>query len=242
MHHEPSDVVILCGGLGTRLQPVLKDRPKPMAPINGRPFLDLVVDHILSHGFRRIVFCTGHHGDWIAQHVSRRSDCEAIISQEPTPLGTAGALRACRFKLATPTTLVMNGDSLCRIDLHAFLTAHQSRQAVATMAVIPSNGRTDAGGVTMDACGRICAFQEKQTGSFLNAGIYAVQRQAIDGIPDSAPCSLERDIFPQLTDGRLYGYACEVPLYDIGTPARLAAFEALDKDTTEHHYTTSLSQ
>lgn len=94
----------------------------------------------------------------------------------------------------------------------------------------------------MDACGRIRTFQEKQSGSFLNAGIYAVQRHLIDDIPDSAPCSLERDIFPQLTDGRLYGYACTVPLYDIGTPARLAAFEALEKDSTKHHYITSLSQ
>jgi NDP-sugar pyrophosphorylase family protein len=213
-----------------------------MALINGRPFLDLVVDHVLSYGLRRIVFCTGHHGDWIAQHVSRRTDCEAIISQEQTPLGTAGALRACGSLLTTPTILVLNGDSLCRIDLHAFLTAHHNRQAVATMAVIPSNGRTDAGGVTMDACGRIRTFQEKQSGSFLNAGIYAVQRHLIDDIPDSAPCSLERDIFPQLTDGRLYGYACTVPLYDIGTPARLAAFEALEKDSTKHHYITSLSQ
>ena len=242
MDHAPTDVVILCGGLGTRLRSVLQDRPKPMALINGRPFLDLVTDHVLSYGFRRIVFCTGHHGDWIAQHVSRRTDYDAIVSQEPTPLGTAGALRACRAMLTTPTVLVMNGDSLCRIDLHALLTAHQHRQALATMAVIPSNGRTDAGGVTMDACGRIRTFQEKQSGSCLNAGIYAVQRHMIDDIPDSAPCSLERDIFPQLTDGRLYGVACDVPLYDIGTPARLAAFEALDKDTPEHHYTTSLSQ
>jgi len=242
MQHAMTNVVILCGGLGNRLRPVVQDRPKPMALINGRPFLDLVVDHVLSYGLRRIVFCTGHHGDWIAQHVSRRTDCEAIISQEQTPLGTAGALRACGSLLTTPTILVLNGDSLCRIDLHAFLTAHHNRQAVATMAVIPSNGRTDAGGVTMDACGRIRTFQEKQSGSFLNAGIYAVQRHLIDDIPDSAPCSLERDIFPQLTDGRLYGYACTVPLYDIGTPARLAAFEALEKDSTKHHYTTSLSQ
>ncbi len=242
MQHAMTNVVILCGGLGNRLRPVVQDRPKPMALINGRPFLDLVVDHVLSYGLRRIVFCTGHHGDWIAQHVSRRTDCEAIISQEQTPLGTAGALRACGSLLTTPTILVLNGDSLCRIDLHAFLTAHHNRQAVATMAVIPSNGRTDAGGVTMDACGRIRTFQEKQSGSFLNAGIYAVQRHLIDDIPDSAPCSLERDIFPQLTDGRLYGYACTVPLYDIGTPARLAAFEALEKDSTKHHYITSLSQ
>lgn len=242
MSHASTDVVVLCGGLGTRLRPVLQDRPKPMAPINGRPFLDLVIDHIRSYGFRRIVFCTGHHGDWIAQHVAGRNLCEAAISHEHTPLGTAGALRACRATLTTPTILVMNGDSLCRIDLRAFLTAHHDKHAVATMAVIPSNGRIDAGGVTMDACGRIRTFQEKETAPFLNAGLYAFQRKAIELIPDSAPCSLERDIFPHLTDGRLYGFACDVPLYDIGTPARLAAFEALDKQTPQHHYTTSLSQ
>ncbi len=242
MQHAMTDVVILCGGLGTRLRPVVQDRPKPMALINGRPFLDLVVDHVLSYGLRRIVFCTGHHGDWIAQHVSRRTDCEAIISQEQTPLGTAGALRACGSLLTTPTILVLNGDSLCRIDLQAFLTAHHTRQALATMAVVPSSERTDAGGVTMDAGGRIRAFQEKQTAPYLNAGIYAMQSAAIHEIPDSVPCSLERDLFPRLTDGRLYGYACSVPLYDIGTPARLAAFEALEKDSTEHHYITSLSQ
>ncbi|MBH0201261.1 MAG: NTP transferase domain-containing protein [Nitrospira sp.] len=242
MSHTLCDAVILCGGLGTRLQPALKDRPKPMAPINGRPFLDLVIDHVLSHGFRRIVFCTGHHGDWIAQHVSRRSDCEAIISHEQTPLGTAGALRACSSQLTGATTLVLNGDSLCRIDLQALVARHRHRQAVATMAVIPSNDRTDAGGVRMDELGWIHSFQEKQPAPFLNAGIYVIQTNAIHLIPESGPCSLERDFFPRLADGRLYGYVCEVPLYDIGTPARLAAFEALDKDTTERHYTTSLSQ
>jgi NDP-sugar pyrophosphorylase family protein len=242
MKHTSSDVVILCGGLGTRLKPVLHDRPKPMAQINGRPFLDLVVDHVLSYGFRRIVFCTGHHGEWIAQHVSRRSDCAAIISHEQTQLGTAGALRACRSLLTTPTTLVLNGDSLCRIDLHALQALHYDRQAMATMAVVPANGRPDAGGVTMDELGRIRSFQEKHQAPFLNAGIYAIQTATIQDIPDSVPCSLERDLFPSLLDGRLYGYACDVPLYDIGTPARLAAFQAFDKETTGHHLTPSLSQ
>jgi NDP-sugar pyrophosphorylase family protein len=240
MKHTPADVVILCGGLGARLQPVLQDRPKPMAPINGRPFLDLVVDHILSYGFHRIVFCTGHHGDWIAQYVRRRSDCEAIVSHEQTLLGTAGALRACRSLIKTPTTLVLNGDSLCRIDLHALLALHHGKHAAATMAVVPSNGRADAGGVTIDDGGGIRSFCEKQPALFLNAGIYAIRTEAIQLIPDSAPCSLEQEFFPRLLDGRLYGYVCDVPLYDIGTPARLAEFQALDKETSNHHLTTSL--
>ncbi len=94
----------------------------------------------------------------------------------------------------------------------------------------------------MDALGWIRSFREKQTDSFLNAGIYAIQTEAIRLVPDFTPCSLERDFFPRLVDGRLYGYTCNVPLYDIGTPARLAAFQALEKKTTEHHLITSLSQ
>lgn len=242
MTHASPDVVILCGGLGTRLTPVLQDRPKPMAPINGRPFLDLVIDHVLSYGFRRIVFCTGHHGDWIARHVTQRHDCESIISHETTPLGTAGALRACRSLITTPTALVLNGDSLCRIDLQALLALHQDKQAEATMAVIPSNDRADAGGVTMDARGWIRSFHEKQPAPFLNAGIYAIQTTVLHRIPAAGACSLERDLFPRLVEGELYGYACDAPLYDIGTPARLAAFQALDKDTSDHHLTISLSQ
>jgi NDP-sugar pyrophosphorylase family protein len=204
-----------------------------MAPINGRPFLDLVVNHVISHGFRRIIFCTGYRGEWIAQHFSPRIDIDAIMSHEDAPLGTAGALRGCRSLLNTVTTLVLNGDSLCRIDLRAFLAAHQGKQTVATIAVVPSNDRTDGGGVIVDEQGRILAFHEKQAGQYLNAGIYAIQTSAIDQFPESIPSSLERDIFPRLMNGGLHSYICRAPLFDIGTPARLAEFQALQRNSAK---------
>ena len=221
------DVVILCGGLGTRLRPVVSDRPKPMALINGQPFMDLVVDHVASQGFHRIIFCTGHHGAWIANHFRRRTDIDTIISHEDQPLGTAGALRACRPLLKGATILILNGDSLCRIDLHKLIATHLSQQAIATVAVVSTNGRTDGGGITLDEQYRIVRFEEKQAGPYINTGIYALQTEYLDRIPQATPCSLERDIFPVLVAHSLYGYPCQPPLYDIGTPERLEEFRSV---------------
>lgn len=221
------DVVILCGGLGTRLRAVVSDRPKPMALINGQPFLDLLVDHVVSQGFHRIIFSTGHHGAWIAEHVKKRTDIDAIISHEDQPLGTAGALRACRSLLMGATFLVLNGDSLCRIDLPQLIATHHAQQAVATVAVTLSNGRTDGGGITLDEHCRIVRFEEKKAGSYINTGIYALQTGYLDRIPHDTPCSLERDVFPALVTHGLYGYPCHAPLYDIGTPERLEEFRSV---------------
>ena len=220
-----SDVVILCGGLGTRLKPLVSDRPKPMALIQGQPFLDLLVDQISSQGFSRIVFCTGHQGEKIAEYMGRRTGIDAVISREETPLGTAGALHACRHCLRSQTTLVFNGDSFCPINLASFLAEHRCRNAIATVAVVRSDGRSDAGGIVLDIDHRIMSFHEKTSGAYLNAGIYAVEQQAFDLIPNRIPCSLEYDVFPGLVGQGLYASLQQAPLHDIGTPERLSLFQ-----------------
>lgn len=219
------DVVILCGGLGTRLRSVLADRPKPMALIHGRPFLDVLVDQVVAHGFRRIVFCTGHHGDWIAEYFGRREDIEAVMSHEPVPLGTGGALRACRHHLGSSAILVLNGDSLCPIDLSSFVAEHRRRAAVATVAVVPADGRSDGGGITLDREGRVTSFHEKAMGAYLNAGMYVLDHAVIGHISGQVPCSLEYEVFPALVGHGLYGSVHCVPLHDIGTPERLSEFQ-----------------
>ena len=235
MNTACSDVVILCGGSGTRLRTVLHDRPKPMAPIHGRPFLDLVVNHVVSHGFRRIIFCTGYRGEWIAQHFSRRTDIDAIISHEDTPLGTAGALRACRHALRSSTVLVLNGDSLCAIDLAAFLTEHRRCNASITVAVVPADDRNDGGGITLDSQHRIMSFNEKTRSMYLNAGIYAIDPMFLDQIPERTPCSLEHDMFPAMLGQGIHAVITQAPVHDIGTPARLDAFRAWMTRSAEKH-------
>ncbi|MCC6141061.1 MAG: NTP transferase domain-containing protein [Nitrospira sp.] len=239
MNRSDATIVILCGGLGTRLRSVLADRPKPMALIDGRPFLDLPVEQAVSQGFRRLVFCTGHQGHWIAEHFSHRTDIEAVISHETAPLGTAGALRACRRHLNSSTVLVLNGDSFCAIDLVAFLAEHRRRQAAATVAVVAADGRSDGGGIALDADSRIMNFHEKTSGAYLNAGIYAFERPTLDRIPALQPCSLEYDVFPALVGQGLYASVQQALVHDIGTPARLSAFQA-QYSTSHNAYTEAL--
>lgn len=229
---DQEDVVILCGGLGTRLRSVVSDRPKPMVLIQGHPFLDLVIDHLVSQNFTRIIFSTGYQGALIADHVTGRQDIDTVIAHEEQPLGTAGALRACFPFINTETVLVLNGDSLCRIHFQTLVATHWHHEAVATLAVVPTNGRVDGGGLTLDQEGRILTFREKGAGPYMNAGIYAIQTSQLKQIAPNTACSLERDIFPPLAGTGLFAHISDAPLYDIGTPARLAAFEALQEESS----------
>ena len=229
MTHAPAyDVVILCGGLGTRLRSVVSDRPKPMALIHGRPFLDLLVDQIVSYGFRRIILCVGYRADFIKAHFASRTDCEILFSQEPTPLGTAGALRLSIPLLKTRTVLVFNGDSYCPIDAAALIDFHRLKKAIGTLALLPAAKGRAGGVVTVDENDRVTEFAEKpapDVSGHFNAGIYVFERRAFDAIPEATACSLEMDVLPSLRP-HLYGFDMEAPLYDIGTPEGLRAFIA----------------
>ena len=85
-----TDALILCGGLGTRFRVVREDIPKALAPVQGTPLIDLLLDDLIAQGFRRIILATGHLGYQLKNYVKRRTDAEYIISNEPKPLGTGG--------------------------------------------------------------------------------------------------------------------------------------------------------
>jgi NDP-sugar pyrophosphorylase family protein len=220
------DVVILCGGLGTRLRSVVSDRAKPMALIHGRPFLDLLVDQIVAYGFRRVILCVGYRADSIKAHFASRTDCRILFSEEPRPLGTAGALKLSVPFLETSTTVVFNGDSYCPIDAAALIEFHRRKNAIGTLALLPAADGRAGGVVTVDEHDRVTEFVEKpgsDVSGHFNAGIYVFERQAFDTIPEAKACSLEMDVLPSLRP-HLYGVGMEAPLYDIGTPDGLRAF------------------
>lgn len=222
--HGQVDAVILCGGLGSRLADVVSDRPKPMAQIGRRPFLDILIDYFSSFGFRRFVLCTGHRSQIIREHYGRRSDSlEFVISDEPSPLGTAGAVKNAEACIETNPFLVANGDSFCPVNLTEFFDFHLARRAVMSMAVVESGNRSDAGLVAVDDCQRIVGFEEKGSrrhGRYVNAGIYLFQKEILSLIPANTKYSLEYDLFPKLVCKDSFAYICREPLIDIGTPAR----------------------
>lgn len=224
---DPADVLILCGGQGTRLQPVIGERPKALAPIGGRPFLDLLVEELLRCGLQRLVLCLGNGSGQIVAHLAARTDAEFVFSVEDRPLGTGGAVRYALGKVRSDPFLVVNGDSFCKVDYAALRAFHAARQSLLTIVVAPAGDRADAGRVALDGEGRIVAFEEKPrsgTAEYINAGIYLMQREALTYAPVAQAFSLERDLFPSaLGSGRCFAFRVSGPLTDIGTPERYRA-------------------
>jgi len=240
------DVIILCGGFGTRLQSIVQDRPKPMADIHGRPFLSLIVEHFLRHGARRFILCTGHRGDMIeAWFRTRRSGDDMLFTRDPTPLGTGGALAQAMSAVTSHQFLVVNGDSLCEIDPERLLRFHAVKRAAATMTITCRENRHDTGAVVLGEGDRVLSMVEKpsmRSAGYDNAGIYVFDRAIESLFPAKSPWSLERDLLPPLVTQGLYGFVTASPLYDIGTPERLAHFRQVWKETSVHSPLRSLYQ
>ncbi len=230
---DQTDAVILCGGFGTRLRSVVSDVPKGLARIGGRPFLDILVDHLKGYGLRRFVFCVGYLKEQVVEHFQSRGatepDTEYAYSEENEPLGTGGALTNARKKFVNESLLVLNGDSFCDADLAAFAESHADREAELSIVLYRNEETGDYGTVDIDAEQRLTAFREKQYqsgGGLINAGIYLMPRALVDAMPP-APFSLEKDFFPNVIGGRRsYGFLTDAPVLDIGTPER---YEQIDQ-------------
>ncbi|MHC4112539.1 MAG: nucleotidyltransferase family protein [Planctomycetota bacterium] len=216
------DVVVLCGGIGSRIAEVVNDRPKPMAEINDQPFLDILLCYFASFGFRRFVLCTGYMSEVIADYYGRKAGAfEFIISHEHTPLGTAGSVKNAQEFIQSDPFLVANGDSFCPMDLSEFYNFHSSRETLLSMAVVESEDTTASGRVTLDSLQRIISFEEKEQKKgigYINAGIYLFHKHVLSFIPASTKCSLEYDLFPKLANQGSYAFVSREELIDIGTP------------------------
>jgi len=225
--------LILVGGLGTRLRPVVGDTPKPMAAVGGRPFLEFLVRQLRRDGFRDVVLLTGHGATAVSEYFGTGSawDLSIAYSREPGPLGTGGALRHALPRLSGPRFLVMNGDSFFDIDLAAVLAAHAraTPEPVATLALVRSTETERFGSVEADADGTVTAFREKDESSgpgLVNAGVYVIERSMVEAIPDSRPVSLEREVFTELVGRGLHAREFGGAFVDMGVPDAYAALKA----------------
>jgi len=223
------DVLVLAGGLGTRMRAVLGDTPKLLAPVAGRPFLDYLLDRLVRFGARRIVLALGHGADRVLDHLARTRRpglaLESVV--EPRPLGTAGAVRFARERLASDPVLVVNGDSIVDADLAALAARHAESGAEGTLLCTEVDDAGRYGRVEIDADGRLAGFIEKDprhSGSALiSAGVYLLSGRLLDEIAGGTAVSLERDVFARLPAGSLAALAGRYAFVDIGTPESLAA-------------------
>ena len=217
------EAIVLAGGFGTRLQSVVSDVPKPMAPVAGRPFLCYLLDSLLRQGYTRAVLATGYLHEKVESYFGTDYHGLALAyARETEPLGTGGAmvnaLQHCRSESVT----VLNGDTLLLADLRDFQQFYlQQRTPLAVvLRTVEDAGRY--GAVDIDADGRITSFHEKdpQHGAgLINGGIYQISRSLLDAYAVGEPFSFEREVLQRrYRDEAFYGYRTEGYFIDIGVP------------------------
>jgi NDP-sugar pyrophosphorylase family protein len=215
--------VLLVGGTGTRLRPVLAATPKPLAPIGNESFLHLLVRQLRSQGIKRLVMCTGYLADQIEKEFGNGDEWGVAIeySRESDPRGTAGAVKLAQHYLSVaPYFLVLNGDSFLEIDFHEFIDFHQKHGGLISLGARKVEDANRYGTVRVDTNNCVIGFEEKtgaHTPGLVNGGVYVFSRPVLEHIPNS-PASLEKDIFPQLIGFGVYAFEQHGMFIDIGTP------------------------
>lgn len=217
------DAVILCGGLGKRLRPIINDRPKALAEVNRRPFIDILINYLASYGFKRFILCTGYMGEKIKLYFDKKLPALNIIySRENESLGTGGAIKNAAPLIKSNTFLVINGDSFCPIDPLKFINFHLAKKSLVSVALTKlKQSGNNTGKIKLDNNRRITVFAEKAVSGGLNyssVGIYLMQRKVFSLMDQKKKFSLEYDFFPKLVNRDFYGYATKKKLIDIGTP------------------------
>jgi histidinol-phosphate phosphatase family protein len=223
-------LVILAGGMGTRLKARLGDLPKPMIPIGGKPLLEHQVELAQRHGFDDILIFACHRADLIERHFGDGRQwgvgIRTIVEREP--LGTAGAVLA-GFELLAHEFVVMYGDTMVNVDLERMRHTREETGADAALLLHPNDHPLDSDLVELDANNWITAFHnrphpaDKWFRNLVNAGLYAMNKSALQAWAGPLqPLDFGKDLFPALLrrGGKLLGYNSPEYIKDIGTPER----------------------
>ncbi|MCH9609798.1 MAG: D-glycero-alpha-D-manno-heptose 1-phosphate guanylyltransferase [Chlamydiales bacterium] len=214
------DAIVLAGGLGTRLRKVIHSTPKPLAPINGRPFLDLLLDQIATFPeIKRVILATGFLAEQISSYYKGKSYPFSLhFSQEASPLGTGGALRHALSLVESSDYFVFNGDSFLEVDFEGMKRRHQECKADITIACRWVEDISPYGEIELNGEGKILTFREKsplQKEGLINGGIYLISRSL--PLLNQDVFSLENDFFPTLLNKEAFGYPTSGKFIDIGT-------------------------
>jgi NDP-sugar pyrophosphorylase family protein len=224
-------IFILVGGLGTRLKPIISDIPKPMAPIDGKPFLWYKLMQFKSVGFKNFVFCAGYLSDYISDYFGDGSNFGVKIdySVEKEPLGTAGAI-ANAEKFIDGPFFIGNGDTYLDFEAKPMLNFINEKKGKYGMLLTKPHEKGQEGMVVVDADGLITDFVEKPEkevpGRQINAGVYLIHPDILELIPKSKKISMEKDVFPELITRNepFYGFGYEGYFIDIGLPKNYHRF------------------
>ncbi|MBK9284237.1 MAG: nucleotidyltransferase family protein [Sphingobacteriaceae bacterium] len=219
-----NEAIILAGGFGTRLKNVVSDVPKPMAPVNGQPFLVYLVNYLKHYGVNKIVFSTGYLGEVIEQYFGKEFNNISIeYSLENSPLGTGGGIRLAMNKITGEQCWVLNGDSFFDVDLKKMYQLHENSKVEMSIALRKVPNASRYGCVEVDSVNNITVFNEKSAvtaAGLINGGVYLLNKKYFltNTIPDTN-FSIERDCFPEsVKQKQISGFEFNGFFIDIGIP------------------------
>ena len=218
--------IILAGGLGTRLQSTVPDLPKPMAPINGRPFLEYQMDYWIAQGIDRFILSVGYRKEYIINHFGKAyQGCAIDYISEDTPLGTGGALLlAAEHVPQDNPVLVLNGDTFFEVNFKELKSFHVLKDSQWTFSLFRPNEKKRYAGIEINVDGTILSLKSETTdlSSLANGGVYLIDPRVLKkvGFLAGEKASLENDLLQNLIKQkvRLNGLEFDGRFIDIGVP------------------------
>lgn len=214
------EAIVLAGGFGTRLRQVVQDLPKPMAPVAGRPFLEILLTSLARKGFRRVVLSLGYMAEKVVAHFGDRfAGMELVYEIENTPLGTGGGVRQALTMCKADHVFVFNGDTFLDIEAADVESQWQTfHTPIIVGREVPDTLRYGS----LDAAeGRVLGFAAKGVSGpgLINAGCYVLPQDILNGYPPGQPFSLESDFLAKVVrTQRVDLFVTNGRFIDIGVP------------------------
>jgi D-glycero-alpha-D-manno-heptose 1-phosphate guanylyltransferase len=221
MSNYPQQAIILAGGFGTRLRSVVSDVPKPMAAINGKPFLCYVLDYCAAYAINEVILAVGYKHDLIEQYFGNQyKGMRIVYSIEQEALGTGGAIKQA-MSYCTPhsAVYVLNGDTFFATNLQQLYDVFEKKAADIALALCHLANFDRYGVVETEQDGQITAFCEKQfrESGNINGGVYVLKSDLLQDFPQKF--SFEKEVLEMgLSKFRLYAQISDAYFIDIGIP------------------------
>lgn len=216
------EAIILAGGLGTRLQKVVSEIPKCMADINGKPFLEYLLNYLIEQKFERVILSVGYKYE-VIQNYFQNQYCSLKIDYaiEKEPLGTGGGIKLSLEKISKKYFAILNGDTFFKVNIQELYLRHLEKNAELTIALKPMKNFDRYGTVEINSENKILAFREKQKKEFglITGGTYIASKNIFDELNLPPKFLFENDFLEKYCDKKLfYGFSFDDYFIDIGIP------------------------
>lgn len=208
--------IVLAGGLGLRLRSIINDIPKVMAPIDGKPFLEYIINYLNRNNFKNedIIIATGYKSDVIKNYFSDKF----IYSEESSPLGTAGAIFRASFLFEEKNYIILNADTFFDIDIKDLISKHEKNFSLLTIAMAKVSDTERYARVEVDKNNKVIKIKRGLKGEgFITGGIFIINRLLLDIFPEKGP--LEEMVISKIVGGPFcFGFPYDNYFIDMGIP------------------------